>query len=257
MATGNPKKRDAATRRLQARKRGHTAPKGYVTRRGLRDEAGITEAHLRSLLWRRVIVSDGVNGQGYAVYSLEVLERVKAMKADGSLYRAIGAPHPTAATTGAAPDNDGACYSAQEAVQVFRLLDKGVSVKEIILETQIHPMLVKFIRADYDDIEGAVYLPRSIVEKINALRHLPGSFPLRDGNGILEVLETYATQRACATAGCPRPAHDQCLICLTQTHRLARQRQREAAALEVRADDRESSVATPSLLSPPARAPAP
>lgn len=222
------KKIEPIDRRIHNRKRAELAPAGFVTQRSLREKVGLSATQFRSLLAREVITSDRMNSQGYVVYSMETVERLLTMKADGTLFRDLTSDPSSVADAG----NFTTRYSADEGVRVFELLDQGRSLKDVILATKIHPLLVKFIRADYDDITGSIHLPKPVVDKINALKGLPGSFPLRNAYGVLESFKLYAENRVCSgegsTEGCTQLALNLCQDCLTRKHRLARQRAREA-----------------------------
>jgi hypothetical protein len=206
-----------AVRRTRARKRAEAVRGGFVTSRGLRDRLGITDAQFRSLTYRSVIAADDHNSAGYAIYSPKTVERLMSLQANGSLF-----PPVSASTTG---DGHALPYSAADGVRVFELLEQGRTIKEIILETRIHPLVVKRIGGDYDDISGTISLPKTVVDKINALDQLPGSFPLRDADGVLEVIELCAQGRACRKCKAPETV-DLCQDCLIIEQRRARQRMR-------------------------------
>lgn len=194
-------------------------PEGYVTRRTLCEKVGLTDKQFRALAVDRVIASDGVNGGGYAIYKTSTVERLLTMKGEGTLFRRMAS-----ATTTSSAATPSASYSAEEGVRVFELLRDGKSLEEIILTTRIHPLLVKAIRIDYDDITGSIHLSRDIVSQLNdfgSAGKLPGGFPLRDANDIFSVMELCAIDRTCSTCEA-NPALTSCESCLVHARRAAR-----------------------------------
>lgn len=193
-------------------------PEGYVTRKTLCEKVGLTDKQFRALAVDRVVTSDGVNGGGYAIYKTSTVERLLTMKGEGSLFRRIS--NATASTSAAPP----ATYSAEDGVRVFELLRDGQSLEAIILSTKIHPLVVKAIRIDYDDITGSIHLTRDIVDQINdfgSAGRLPGGFPLHDANDVFSVLELCAIDRTCSTCE-TNAALTSCEGCLVQARRTAR-----------------------------------
>lgn len=196
------------------------APEGYFTRDALRDKVGLTEAQIRSLTARDVIVADGTNASGYALYKKATVERLLEMKTDGSLFRHLseeGVPTAEALSTLIAR------YPAEDGVRVFELLREGKTLEEIILATRIHPLVVKCIAADYDDITGSIHLPKRVVDQMNALGvagKLLGAFPLRDADNVYEVVELSAQERTCETCG-TEAAINRCMTCLVNARRAA------------------------------------
>lgn len=216
--------RDPAERRLKNRKRAEAAPQGFVTRRVLRENVGLSESQLRVLISKGVVTADGVNSSGYALYNTTTVARLLRMKGDGSLFRAVS---PTAAAT---PNvaRDAATvilpYSAEDGVRVFELLREGRTLVEIILATKIHPLVVKTIRIDYDDIAGSICLTKDIVAQINELGDagkLQGGFPVRTAEDVFQAIELCATDRTCSICE-TNAALTSCESCLTQARRASR-----------------------------------
>lgn len=214
------KKRDDVTHRLRKRKRAVAAPEGYYTRSVLRDKLGVTEAQIRSLVAHNVVESEGTNADGYAIYSDKQLQRLLDRKADGTLFRRVRE------FSAAAEDASsvGTTYTAEQGVRVFELLHEEKTLEQIILTTKFHPLVVKRVQQDYDEIAGSIMLPKRIVDKMNAIDNLPGSFPLKDGTSVLEVLELSAEARLCSE--CHRfESIGLCDVCIANMRR----RERRAA----------------------------
>lgn len=220
---------DPVERRLRLRERKASAPAGFVTRPVLCERVGLNASQFRALVTSNVIISDGTNPHGYALYTLDTVERLVAMKRDGSLFRTLSSAEPTSdeasATRHAASMVTAAMhYSAEDGVRVFELLHEGKALEEIILSTRIHPLIVKAIRVDYDDITGSIHLPKSMVEQVNGLGRdgkLAGAFPVRDAADVFAVIELCSIDRTCSTCG-QNPAITACEDCLTQERREAR-----------------------------------
>ena len=215
---------DPVNRRLEIQHRKEAAPEGYVSRRTLCEKVGLTDTQFRALAKTNIISSDGANGHGYALYKHATVQRLLTMKADGSLFRQL----PSTATANGTSLNASLPiptlhYSAEDGVRVFELLDEGKTLKDIILLTRIHPMLVKAIRVDYDDITGSIHMSQVAVERMNALGNdgkLPGAFPLRDANDVFAVVELCAVDRTCSTCEA-NAALTSCEECLLKERRQA------------------------------------
>lgn len=205
---------------VHSRQRAESAPDGFVTRQTLREMVDITESQLRSLIAREVVTADDRNSAGYAVYSLKTVDHLLNMKADGSLFRR-GAR--------SSMSGDATQYSADEGIRVFELLREGKTLEEIIVTAKVHPRVAQVIRADFDEIGGSIHLPRRVVEKINAMMALPGTFPLRNANGVLEVFELCGEARACV--GCSAQPANVCRDCFNQARRSARRQAQEAVGV--------------------------
>lgn len=216
---GQNKPRDEVGERLRQRRRSQTAPPGYYTKSMLKEKAGLTEAQIRSILWHKIILSDGTTSENYALYSERSVEKLMNMKADGSLFRRL-----RDLKAGSVEDGSTivANYSEVQGVQVFELLSAGKSLEEIILTLRMHPLVVKRIREDYDEITGSIHLPRRVVEQLNAFgaQGLPGTFPLGDANDVLDVFQGYTVVRACPN--CPdRLTSPFCSECTMRAHATA------------------------------------
>jgi hypothetical protein len=208
-----------ATRHRRARKRAEAAPAGFVTGRGLRERLGITKGDLRALTYHKVIAADDRNGAGYALYSLERVARLQALQANGSLF-----PSDDASTD----EGRSFPYSAEDGVRVFGLLDQGRAITEVIRETKIHPLIVKRIFADFEDIDGSILLPKTVVDKINAMTPLADGSSLRDAGGVLELIELLGKGRVCKQCAAPNTV-DRCWDCLIIERRASLKAARDGA----------------------------
>ena len=232
-----PKIGDPITKRLMIRKRKEDAPPGFVVRRVLCEKVGLSDTQFRALAKTGVIVSDGANSNGYALYTNETVRRLMAMKGDGTLFRSLasmtpdaidnvpaaGNVTPTASVKTAPLVTPTMHYSAEDGVRVFELLDEGKTLKDIILATRIHPLIVKAVLVDYDDLTGTIHLPKSIVDQLNDFGQtgkLPGAFPVRNAADVFAIVELCTVDRTCSTCQ-KNAALTSCEDCLVQERRAA------------------------------------
>ena len=184
-------------KRLYRRKRARVAPPGYVTSAVLMERVGLSLSQFKSLAAKKLIAADGENGEGYGYYPEKLVQQLLIKKADGSLFR-------NARTEPAGQESTLANYTPEQGVHVFELLHEGKSSEQIVLilgsndATRVHPLIVKRIREDYDEMTGSIHLPRAIVEQINQFEHLPGTFPLTDAAGLFDMIEQVVQNRLCS-----------------------------------------------------------
>lgn len=221
-------KKDPIERRLYLRQRREEAPQGFLTRRTLCERVGLTDSQIRALASSSIIESDGLNSHGYALYSNATAERLAAMKRDGTLFRTI-TPNGSEIDLTATSTSESRItsptlrYSAEDGVRVFELLGEGKSLEVVVRETRIHPLIVKAIRIDYDDLTGSIHLSKHVVDRLNEFGtqgKLSGGFPLRDDADVLAVVELCAIDRTCSSCE-KNPALSSCEDCLAKERRAA------------------------------------
>lgn len=223
MRRADPKQKKKMQTRLLRRKRARVAPPGFVTRGVLMEKVGLTEGQIRSLIAAGEVEAEGENSDGYAYYSEKLVERLLIKKADGSLFRRAR----SAALASA--DMPVASYSSDQGVKVFELLSARVRIEQIVLQTKIHPLVVKRIREDFDDMSQSIHLPREVVDRLNGFKNLPGAYPLTDAAGVLDVFEQCSQNRLCSM--CSKfDSVGLCEVCLNADRRSERKKREEAAA---------------------------
>lgn len=216
--------KDAVRAKLRTRRKSQECPPGFFTRGMLREKLGLKENQIRSLVASGDLAAVTQNTYGYAVYSEAAVQRLLNQKADGTLFKKLR-PQPLLG------DDPGVrmTYAAEEGVTVFELLAAGKTLEQIIIGAKIHPLVAKRIREDYDDITGSLHIPRSIVDQINKLHFLPGSFPVHEASALLDTLQQCSETRACS--GCNKnEASALCRIC--QRKEIVESQAREQAARE-------------------------
>lgn len=140
------------------------------------------------------------NEGNYALYSEEYIQKLLNRQADGSLFK-YSEDTPTT-------------YTAEDGVKVFELLEKGIPLHHIVLQTRLLPQVVTRIKADYNDMIRSITVPSAILDQMDQLRmRLTGPFPLRSATDMLSVMMIAAEDRTCfqcKTASCA----ELCVSCL-------------------------------------------
>lgn len=83
-------------------------------------------------------------------------------------------------------------YTAKEAQQVFRMIADNVPLTRVVIQLGIHPAAIRAIVRDYGALDGAIFIPGTIMAQINALP-LDGNFPIERGEEMLALLKNAAT----------------------------------------------------------------
>lgn len=195
--------------------RGIAIPPGYFTRAGLREETGYTDAQLRTLEARGILKATVRNDLGWALYTMEDIDTLR------SINPALARPPTQGRRSGPAwngrtlapPKPTHTEYTNEDAVQVFERLERGLTLAQIVLETRIHPVTVKAVYDKYVELAGIIMLSRMDLEKINKLKNLPGTFPVRSGEDIVAILQYVAKDRLCAKCR-QTDAAEQCEACI-------------------------------------------
>ena len=169
-------------------------PAGFYTRDQVRDRLELTEREIRRLVAHNVLRTDSVNHAGWSLYSEGQLQTLLNRKRDGSLFQFDA----TKTVTRPASGNISA-YNGEDGVRVFELIERKTPLPKIVMLTGLHPRIVDQIRFDYDQLSVSMTLPKEILDQINGLKRLQGSFPLRSPTDLLEVLLMANAERLCMT----------------------------------------------------------
>lgn len=203
----------------------------------------ISAGHLRS---------DDDSNRGYALYSEEQVQMLLLRKRDGSLLRATADWAPTPLLTSKRPT---ASYGADEGIRVFEELEKNTPAERIPGLARIHPQVVDQIRHDYEQLSGSMTIPKAILDQINRLKNLPGSFPLRSPTDLLVMLQKMDRAVICRRCGRARCALE-CPSCVREIERELVQQQQQAAAAAAAAAATAAAAARVAA-GPPAPPPSP
>jgi hypothetical protein len=171
----------------------------------LRQKLGISASDMRSLAATGVIVEDARNSGNYALYNDLQVQKLLRMQAEGLLFDRSGALETNPIRIGG--------YTREEGLRVFELLAADTSLVSIVSETRLHPVVVAQIKSDFDEMSGSIRIPRRILDQMNGLTTLSGSFPLRSASDVLEVMQCAAEDRTCSN--CSRAdAAGLCYACI-------------------------------------------
>lgn len=181
-------------------------PPGYSTGAMLRDRLGISETQFRSLARKGVINATKYSEAKVALYSDDQLQMLLNRQADGSLFRAQ--EEGVVAREIIQPTG----YSPEDGVKVLEMLAAEMPLLQIVLQTRLLPATVRRIQQDYDELVGSITVPKIILDQMNKLTHLNGSFPLKSATDILEVMQNAEQDRICPTCD-KAPSAEICLGC--------------------------------------------
>lgn len=171
---------------------------------------GLSKGQFHALVTSQSIVASQRDAySNTALYSEETVQELLNRQADGSLFRK--SPH--AQTKLEAAQVVIAPYTPEDSVRIFEHLKAGMPLHEIVIATRLDPLVVKHVTQKYDEMSGAVTVPRSIVEQMNRCTRLPGRFPLRNATDILELLKSCELDRECPVCQ-NAPSADRCVGCL-------------------------------------------
>lgn len=169
-------------------------PPGFLSRDQVRDRLELTEREIRKLVAHKVLRADRVNSANWALYSEAQVQTLENRKHDGSLF-VFNVDKTLTRPAGA----DVNAYRAEDGVRVFELIEERTPLPKIAVLTRLHPRIIDQIRYDYDQLSGSMTIPKELLDQMNALRRLPGSFPLRSPTDVLEVLQLADAERMCPT----------------------------------------------------------
>ncbi len=226
------------------------APPGYYTGGQMRAQLGLTPAEFNTLLREKVIVSTRVNGYGGAIYSEDQLQAALRRKQDGSLTLVV---HPITREKNARARygaSDPLMYSKEEGVAAFKALHEGKGAVDLVIELGIHPQVANRICFDYASARNMIWIPAPIVEKINGIPGLPGTFPLKSGSDVYESFVACADLRRCASCA-QRHASPECSTCIEDRTASALERRiRRQIMVEQQQQVAEGAPAAPSSTPP-------
>jgi len=182
------------------RSRGQIPP-GAMTKQMLIRRTGLTIGEVRILIKRGVLKPVGYNHLGWGYYDettiAQLKRRVRKTKDDlrEDFMHSLDPRRP---------------YEASDGVRVFEMIRLGTSLRDIVVQTGLHPTTVKAINADYEECEGGIYLPTEIVDELNKLP-LDGAFPLQTAYAVLEMCKKAARGGVCLA--CKSRQSKLCVTC--------------------------------------------
>jgi hypothetical protein len=207
MSEGVSPKKFSSDKRIAANKfrrrrgrplpKGHvgTVPTGYLTRAEFLDRTGLSLKQLKKLTGEGKIRSSLRSTRGWALYDLEAVNRVR---------RSI-----------TCVQKDEVSFTSEEAIDVFRRIRTGQSLDVICIETDLHPYVISSIAQEFAKLNGAMILPKGIVETINLLPIEGIELPIVKPEQIAEALRIGCEERRCDTCR-NRPPSRSCSFCVQE-----------------------------------------
>ena len=180
-------------------------PDKWLTRRQVCDRLGISGRQMRHLETVGTLNSDRRNSAGYGLYAMEDVIRVDSRRRSGELVIRPDRP---------IEPKKHASFNSEQAQSIFKMLNAGVSLTSIVIETGLHPDAVQAIQEKYQGFEGAVLVRGDLLKKMNALR-LPGRFPLTCGGDIYDLLQGLEEEQLCITC-CEESSARECARCIVR-----------------------------------------
>lgn len=127
-------------------------------------------------------------------------------------------------------------YTGEEAAVVFRELQAGSSLTNIVVEKMIHPAVVRAASEAFSQLQGCLFLGEDTLRAIEKLP-LDGEFPIQTGSQLVEILKEAFREKACIK--CQKKTRKVCLGC---AQGLARKGRGAASDSPEESDERESST---------------
>lgn len=175
-------------------------PAGFLTRPMLLQRTGLTLTELKSLQGQGLIKATKRNNRGWYLWS----------ESDIVTFMGGKAPQPIPSTESG---NDRVAYSNVDGAQVFNLLKAETPLTDIVVQTQLHPSVVRTIVKDYDALAGTISLSKQAVDRMNQLP-LDCALPLRTEEDVFTALESIVTSATCGR--CRRRPKSYCTACTSE-----------------------------------------
>lgn len=207
-------------------------PPGYLTRSMLKERAGLSDGDLKRLEMLGIVkpVRKAING--WLLYSETVLEKIH--------QRGVDKPHGNRRVAAVV-------YTSNEGANVFKLLKENMPLDEIVMKTNVHPLVVQQIRKDYVAIRNEIVISIEVLEKINKLP-IDTELPIKDDEQLLKILEELSKEPQCTK--CNSRPKGLCTGCAKQSimNMIAKQATREAQKLQIQKLQNEKTTSETQLV---------
>lgn len=110
-------------------------------------------------------------------------------------------------------------YSGEEAAVVFRALADGKSLHDIVVGTELHPVVVEAASRAYAKLRNGLFIGGGELAEIEKLP-IDGEFPVQSGLQLVDMLRASLLDNACEE--CKRKARKVCLACARNLARKGR-----------------------------------
>lgn len=210
-------------------------PVGWHTRKQVAARLGVTSLQLNVLVAQGHIISGSAMPDGKPLFSDAAIAEALNKKKDGSLRQILqgAVAKRNSRSTVALPTKESSPivdlfpteYTKEQGIKAARMLRDGVDPLEIAIELDIHIPLMKHLIFDICDVTGSAWIPKSILDQMNAVTNLPGVYPMGSATDVLKMLQSCAEARRCPS--CQKgTCADECSACIED---------RTVRALELRA----------------------
>ena len=202
-------KEDARAKATRDPRANHAATPRFYTRSGVREKLGLPDDDIRRLVVAHRLRAERTNSGGYALYSEAQIQRLLAMKADGTL---LDFEQKDSVVT--EPPGSDIPFEKAEALQVFALIKSGKPLQDIVIDAGVDPRVVDRIRFEWDKLSGSMTIPATLLAQINTtFHHLPASFPIRAPSQLIELLDLCQQERLCGKCK-SRGCASECAVCI-------------------------------------------
>lgn len=149
-----------------------------------------------------VIKPSMVNEHGWRLYSHTLVDEILSKRK--SAQQQLGAPRLGAVSS---------TFSDDQAQRVFKMLKDNARLEDIVIETGIHPSVVRSAAAEYSAFTGMIIVSKEGLDEIHQLP-LEGELPLTDERMIIDLIKHYAVSKC--TSCRKRSPLSICLACLRE-----------------------------------------
>ena len=127
-------------------------------------------------------------------------------------------------------------YDGPTTARVFRMLDEGRGIADIIVALELHPAIARAIAREWADLRGALIVGGETLARFPTFPCMYFAEPVRTEADLIEALETADAQHCDL---CERNAPHFCLFCFVHRHReLVALAKEEQAREKARVDER-------------------
>ena len=162
------------------------ATAGYLTRGEFLELSGLSESQLRTMIARGRLRSSSHTRGRWALYTLADVERAKALK--------LGIEQDRRRTR-----QEQLGFTQNEALEVFRLIDQRVSLKDIFYKMNELPLpALQEIVKQYQALTNSLFLSPKELQEIADLG-VEGDYPFRSGSQVVDVFRTAIKSQRCTS----------------------------------------------------------
>ncbi len=190
-------------------------PPGMISSGELIARSGITMQQFRVYCHRNLLKPSGRLHSGWQLYRESDVEKLGKLTEMHAKARMSGGGHMADLR-----------YNHEDAELVLPRLREGEALIDIYLATKIHPVVLGYIKEDYEKMTGAMMITRKALDRIAELG-FEGEFPIVRQRQLMALLETLAVDRHCTS--CHRRPQQYCRSCANRMGRKAEKKEEATA----------------------------